>query len=349
MKLLKLQSEQTLTEASFTNNIYSGGWTLPPKAQICLKNVSMDFDQPIYTIVDSGENKNNNFSFQTSNTSIHDIELTAGEYNLRDLIIEINCKMNNALNTNVSSEKGFQWSIGRETDTRGNLNLIFSFSRADSVTLNSATVQLTDMDYNSSSSYFYKTGADTGTFNSHLSGNTLVCNGGFEVSMIIKNQTVANPNLSDWIFGIDSDKTSALFTTRTLIKDDMKACVSNNAGNYTFKIGGNLVPASPTIPIAANDVVTIKKDNNKIIYTILKGSTLSTVEGDTINDILFLLGVSNLGYMIHIGDDTGKIGFNSLIMTPSPFSVVSSGVYTCLLYTSPSPRDRQKSRMPSSA
>ena len=25
------------------------------------------------------------------------------------------------------------------------------------------------------------------------------------------------------------------------------------------------------------------------------------------------------------------------------------GIYTCLLYTSPSPRDRQKSRMPSSA
>ena len=29
--------------------------------------------------------------------------------------------------------------------------------------------------------------------------------------------------------------------------------------------------------------------------------------------------------------------------------VVLTLVYTCLLYTSPSPRDRQKSRMPSSA
>src|SRR5665213_4584116 len=29
--------------------------------------------------------------------------------------------------------------------------------------------------------------------------------------------------------------------------------------------------------------------------------------------------------------------------------VVQAGVYHCLLYTSPSPRDRQKSRMPSSA
>ena len=36
---------------------------------------------------------------------------------------------------------------------------------------------------------------------------------------------------------------------------------------------------------------------------------------------------------------------------PEARSVISVGMnyYTCLLYTSPSPRDRQKSRMPSSA
>lgn len=332
MKLIKLQSEQTLTEASFTNNIYSGGYTLPPKAQVCLKNLSLDFDQPIYTVVDSGENKNNNFSFQTSDSSIHNIELTAGEYNLRDLIIEIQCKINNALNTNVTTEKGFQWSIGKEIDARGNLNLIFAFSRADPITLNSATVQLTAMDYNAGSSYFYKTGSNTGTFNSHLSGNTLVCNGGFEVSTIIKNQNTADPSLSDWIFGIDSDKTSSAFPSKALIMADMKACISNNLGKYVFKIGGYLVPASPTISIAANDIIKIQKIDNKIVYSVTKGSTTQTVLGDTINNDspLFLLGVSNLGYMIHIGDDNGKIAFNSLTMTPSPFSVASSGVYTII-------------------
>ena len=35
------------------------------------------------------------------------------------------------------------------------------------------------------------------------------------------------------------------------------------------------------------------------------------------------------------------------LMNPRPFAVGNSN--TCLLYTSPSPRDRQKSRMPSSA
>ena len=34
---------------------------------------------------------------------------------------------------------------------------------------------------------------------------------------------------------------------------------------------------------------------------------------------------------------------------PKGFTELGATVYPCLLYTSPSPRDRQKSRMPSSA
>ena len=58
-------------------------------------------------------------------------------------------------------------------------------------------------------------------------------------------------------------------------------------------------------------------------------------------------------------DDTGIISlsgipaggtFNGMGVTGSQFdSNIGAGIYTCLLYTSPSPRDRQKSRMPSSA
>ena len=37
------------------------------------------------------------------------------------------------------------------------------------------------------------------------------------------------------------------------------------------------------------------------------------------------------------------------IITDSELSIIAEGPNICLLYTSPSPRDRQKSRMPSSA
>ena len=43
------------------------------------------------------------------------------------------------------------------------------------------------------------------------------------------------------------------------------------------------------------------------------------------------------------GDGSAGMGANAQHVYPVP------GVYTCLLYTSPSPRDRTRSRMPSSA
>ena len=58
-------------------------------------------------------------------------------------------------------------------------------------------------------------------------------------------------------------------------------------------------------------------------------------------------------------DKAGLDAFDSLGLTRGDFSnpldlgalkvAISAGAKACLLYTSPSPRDRQKSRMPSSA
>ena len=53
-----------------------------------------------------------------------------------------------------------------------------------------------------------------------------------------------------------------------------------------------------------------------------------------------------------IGKSTDKVQMNRELIKPqrydvSPWNV--GNVHNCLLYTSPSPRDRQKSRMPSSA
>ena len=48
----------------------------------------------------------------------------------------------------------------------------------------------------------------------------------------------------------------------------------------------------------------------------------------------------------HAGEKPTRDPVNVVAMT---LPEIVSGLRTCLLYTSPSPRDRQKSRMPSSA
>eukprot|EP00828_Plagiopyla_frontata_P034738 TRINITY_DN4527_c0_g1_i5.p3 TRINITY_DN4527_c0_g1~~TRINITY_DN4527_c0_g1_i5.p3 ORF type:complete len:102 (+),score=20.94 TRINITY_DN4527_c0_g1_i5:127-432(+) len=58
---------------------------------------------------------------------------------------------------------------------------------------------------------------------------------------------------------------------------------------------------------------------------------------------LYTLAISPSGNYLAAGSEQGQV---VLFETNSKKFL---GVYTCLLYTSPSPRDRQKSRMPSSA
>ena len=53
-----------------------------------------------------------------------------------------------------------------------------------------------------------------------------------------------------------------------------------------------------------------------------------------------LMAIEELGYLVHLATLMGAF----LKMAQD-----DEDLYTCLLYTSPSPRDRQKSRMPSSA
>ena len=57
-------------------------------------------------------------------------------------------------------------------------------------------------------------------------------------------------------------------------------------------------------------------------------------------DVTMEDAVAQIDMMVSNIDNDGDIEFNSY--KPSMYSI-------CLLYTSPSPRDRQKSRMPSSA
>ena len=63
----------------------------------------------------------------------------------------------------------------------------------------------------------------------------------------------------------------------------------------------------------------------------------------------FFILSGSLG-LIKLPDVFSRIHAAGLIDTlGSGFIVLALIIYSCLLYTSPSPRDRQKSRMPSSA
>ena len=71
--------------------------------------------------------------------------------------------------------------------------------------------------------------------------------------------------------------------------------------------------------------------NADAIYNLIKIPNLEVHKVDDVNGIKYL--VSKRGFVI---GDTNNIKCNGINNS-------------CLLYTSPSPRDRQKSRMPSSA
>ena len=94
-----------------------------------------------------------------------------------------------------------------------------------------------------------------------------------------------------------------------------------------------------------------KKDKNIIVREKLI----------TQKDIVFTCGHKDtLGriqeYRVHSSDNTNLESFAitentsfGKMMNVNKFGPTCVTLYTCLLYTSPSPRDRQKSRMPSSA
>ena len=76
-------------------------------------------------------------------------------------------------------------------------------------------------------------------------------------------------------------------------------------------------------------IFTVLRSPGYILLHLLAGPPLAAVVGITVGVLLELVGVP---------DGNGIWAF-----------VLGALLVACLLYTSPSPRDRQKSRMPSSA
>jgi hypothetical protein len=87
------------------------------------------------------------------------------------------------------------------------------------------------------------------------------------------------------------------------------------------------------------------------------GSATIIISAKTTNDVFFFIGMmgADAGTVVTLSDGAGytdSYTVQGIPMEDVMISDVPYGSYTytiCLLYTSPSPRDRQKSRMPSSA
>ena len=77
----------------------------------------------------------------------------------------------------------------------------------------------------------------------------------------------------------------------------------------------------------------------------LNRGTLYSPQYWTIIPGLLVLGMG--AYIIYLGRKA--YGDQSRVYGLKEDALITHGVYTCLLYTSPSPRDRTRSRMPSSA
>ena len=97
----------------------------------------------------------------------------------------------------------------------------------------------------------------------------------------------------------------------------------------------------------------------RFFLSVIFLSLASFVSADRIKDLTSLAGVRSnqlVGYGVVVGlagtgDGNTGITLQSMQSLVSRFGITSDlgGFNGCLLYTSPSPRDRQKSRMPSSA
>ena len=88
----------------------------------------------------------------------------------------------------------------------------------------------------------------------------------------------------------------------------------------------------------------LSKFLNEVIEPMINIYALKLLHDHTHNnDIMLLASATN---SVIVEPIAKRLGFKNIVSTEVE---IIDEIYTCLLYTSPSPRDRQKSRMPSSA
>ena len=89
--------------------------------------------------------------------------------------------------------------------------------------------------------------------------------------------------------------------------------------------------------VDANDAVPMLRRNAGINVPVAPGTVYGTEKGT-------VFWLSPRSWLFRVADTDKAVGVIEVVQAGFPDRIIH-----CLLYTSPSPRDRQKSRMPSSA
>ena len=151
--------------------------------------------------------------------------------------------------------------------------------------------------------------------------------------------TLSNP--SNATLGSDSVHTYTINDNDDAPVVDFNATSSSGAESASSAALTVDLSAASSQDVTVDYAVTGTATGSGTDYTLANG-TLTISAGSTTGTIT-IAGIVN--------DGTAE-GNETVILTlssPSNATVGSDDVHTCLLYTSPSPRDRVRSRMPSSA
>ena len=131
---------------------------------------------------------------------------------------------------------------------------------------------------------------------------------------------------------------------------------SNKRGYRSFKIFLFLFFFTLFAEFIANDKPLLVKYDNSFYFPIFKNYTEKKFDGDfetytDYKDPYIKEKIENNGWMIWPLIPYSHDTINYLIPTPAPSPPDKENLLgtDCLLYTSPSPRDKRQSRMPSSA
>ena len=147
--------------------------------------------------------------------------------------------------------------------------------------------------------------------------------------------------MSDAVEGLELSVASE---SATLENASVAWSVSDTNGYFAINGEGVVTPAQSLVNVPAGEygtVITASRDNGGFNPETISGTLTVTI---TIEAAAYTIaGNEQASYDLaeNATTDTVLVGLSLVVQDTSP--------QTCLLYTSPSPRDRTRSRMPSSA